>query len=118
MDHNELATMCHAMGDPTRARIVLFLLDCCCPVAVGEGGEVAPFDGATAGQVCCHLTGEERISSTVSFHLKVLREAGLVTTERRGKYMVCGVNREALAKLAAFFTQAGGNCCSGNPNQG
>lgn len=91
------------MGDPTRIRILLFLNECCCPVAVTDEGDVSPFDGATAGQVCCHLTGEDKITSTVSFHLKVLRDAGMIHMEKRGKYMVSSVNREALATLAAFF---------------
>ena len=116
VDHNKLATMCNAMGDPTRVRIVQFLLSCCCPVAVEEDGDVRPFDGATAGQVCCHLCGEEKISSTVSFHLKVLRDAEIIRMEKRGKYMISSVNREALAMLATFFANATGTGtqCSGD----
>jgi ArsR family transcriptional regulator len=53
------------------------------------------------------------VTSTISFHLKELRSAGLITVERRGKYMVCGINREALAKLADFFNDAKtrSGCC-------
>ncbi len=106
--------MCKALGDPTRARIFGFLVNCCCPVAVGDEGEVRPVEGATAGEVCCHVTGSETITSTVSFHLKELRQAGLVTAERRGKSMVCAIDREALARLAAYFDDASkrsGCCC-------
>ncbi len=113
MDHKDLASICHALGDPTRAHILQFLLGCCCPVAVGEDGGVSPLVGATAGEVCCHLTGDEKINSGVSFHLKELRVAGLVNVERRGKYMVCSANRELLARLAAFFADAArtDDCC-------
>jgi ArsR family transcriptional regulator len=97
------------MGDPTRVRIVNFLLNCCCPVAVGESGDAAPDEGATAGQVCCHLTGEEKVSSTISFHLKVLRDAGIIDIEKRGKYMVSRIDRVALAELAEFFVTATGS---------
>lgn len=99
----ELAAMFKALGDPTRLRIFTFLRDCCCPVAVGESGEVRPVVGPTVGEVCCHVTGAERINSTISHHLKELRLAGLITVERRGKNMICGVRREAAARLTAYL---------------
>ena len=109
----ELAAMFKALGDPTRLRIFAFLRDCCCPVAVEETGDVRPVEGPTVGQVCCQVTGAERITSTVSHHLKELRQAGLITVERRGKNMICGVNREAVARLAAYLSEAneGSGCC-------
>lgn len=60
-------------------------------------------EGPTVGEVCCCVTGTVKVSSTMSFHLKELRNAGLITMERRGKNMVCGVDREVLASLAAYF---------------
>lgn len=99
----ELAAMFKALGDPTRLRIFEFLRECCCPVAVGEEGEVSPLQGPTAGEVCCHVTGGEKITSAISFHLKELRQAGLITMERRGKHMICGVDRRVVDKLAAYF---------------
>jgi ArsR family transcriptional regulator len=119
MDHIELATMCNAMGDPTRAHIIQLLLGCCCSLAVGEDGGVAPVVGMTAGEVCCHVTGVEKITSTISFHLDKLRQAGLVDVQRQGKHMVCTVNREAIGRLAEFFGEAskGGKCC-GELNDG
>ena len=68
-----------ALGDPTRLRIFDFLRSCCCPVAVEEGGDVRPVDGPTVGEVCCRVTGAERINSTISHHLKELRLAGLIS---------------------------------------
>jgi ArsR family transcriptional regulator len=109
--------MFKALGDPTRLHIFEFLRSCCCPVAVEETGDVRPVLGPTVGEVCCHVTGAEQINSKISHHLKELRLAGLITVERRGKNMICGVNREALAALAAYLgsdiseTKDGGACC-------
>lgn len=104
-EYADLAARFKALGDPTRLRIFAFLRECRCPVAVGEAGEVRPLQGPTAGEVCCHVTGEEKITSSISFHLKELRQAGLITMERRGKHMICGVDPEALDELAAFFDE-------------
>ena len=96
-----------ALGDPTRLRIFEFLCACCCPVAVEDTGEVRRAEGPTAGEVCCSVTGVEKITSTVSFHLKELRQAGLITMERQGKTMVCGINQEALAALRSYVNGLG-----------
>ncbi len=111
--------MFKALGDPLRLRIFEFLCDCCCAVAVEESGDVRPVEGATVGEVCCHITGSPLVTSTVSEQLKELRIAGLIVTERRGRHVICRVNPDALQDLAAFFAaQAGaaipsspGRCC-------
>ena len=113
----DMAAMFKALGDPTRLHIFAFLRAQCCLVAVAVNGDVRPVIGPTVGEVCCHVTGAERINSTISHHLKELRLAGLITVERRGKNMLCGVNRDAIAALAAFLggevndTKDGGGCC-------
>ena len=108
-----LIAMCRALGDPTRARIFAYLLDCCGPVTIGEDGAVRPLAGASVGEVCCHVTGSGTISSNVSFHLKALREAGLVRSERHGRHIVYTIDHAALARLAAVFDRAArrGGCC-------
>lgn len=112
-EHN-LAAMFKALGDPTRLHIFDFLRRCCCPVALDSAGGVRPVDGPTVGDVCCHVAGAEKINSTISHHLKELRLAGLITVERRGKNMICGVNTEAVSALAGHLTkEASGNCCDG-----
>lgn len=103
MDHIGLAKYCKALGDPTRAHIFQFLTQCCCQVALDEGGEVRPFSGATAGEVCCHITGGEKVTSTISFHLKELREAGLINMEKSGKFYICSINASAVSNLVAHF---------------
>lgn len=110
VDHKEKAVIFKALGDPTRLRVFEFLRSCCCPVAVGEEGEVRPVVGPTVGEVCCSVTGSEKISSSLSFHLKELRNADLITMERRGKNMICGINRETLARLAEYFNDRS-DCC-------
>ena len=115
-DQSGIAAMFKALGDPTRLRIFQFLRTCCCPVAVEETGAVRPVEGPTVGEVCCSVTGEERITSTVSHHLKELRLAGLITMERRGKNIICGVNRDAVARLAEFLGEeekgkTNNDCC-------
>lgn len=99
----DVVAMFKALGDPTRLHIFEFLRSCCCPVALEETGDVRPVDGPTVGEVCCHVTGAEQINSKISHHLKELRLAGLITIERRGKNMICGVNREAIAALTAYL---------------
>lgn len=88
------------------------------PMLAGVGGgntpRVAP-EGPTVGEICCHITGEERISSAISFHLKELRLAGLIQMERRGKNMICSVNNESVVLLAEYFANqppaTPGDCC-------
>lgn len=108
--------MFKALGDPTRLRIFEFLCTCCCPVAVEETGDVRPVLGPTVGKVCCQVTGADRITSSVSFHLKELRLAGLITMERRGKNMICGINQSAVSQLSAYLSNSiinikSGDCC-------
>ena len=87
-----------ALGDPTRMHIVAFLSNCCCNrAAVRDDGDV---EGPTAGEVCCHVTGAEKINSTISHHLHELAEAGVITMEKRGKTSVCTLNPSALISLA------------------
>jgi DNA-binding transcriptional ArsR family regulator len=102
-DSECIAAIFKALGDPTRLRIFHFLRCCTGPVSVDDRGDVRPTEGPTAGEVCCHVTGVEKVNSTLSFHLKELRLAGLITMQRRGKHMVCSANPDAMRLLAAFF---------------
>lgn len=102
MDHKEAARMFKALGDPTRLRIFNFLRTCCC-ATVGSDGEVRVFEGPTISEVAAHVMGNKRITTSMSFHLKELRNAGLVETEKRGKYVCCCVNRKALRVLREYL---------------
>jgi len=94
-DLDDAALMFKALGDPTRLRIFQFLSGGCCEVAIEDDGNVRRIEGPTVGDVCCHITGTDKITSTISFHLKELRICNLITMEKRGRYMVCAANREA-----------------------
>lgn len=97
-----------AVADPTRMRILRVLS--CCPDQLDK-----ELNGPTAGDVCCQITGADQINSTISHHLKELREAGLVRMERKGKNMICSLNRDALRALAtelnALADSAPDECC-------
>jgi ArsR family transcriptional regulator, arsenate/arsenite/antimonite-responsive transcriptional repressor len=102
----EAAAVFKALSDPTRLRILRNLA--CCPEDLGQTS--AP----TAGQVCCQITGAEKINSTISHHLKVLREAGLIEMERHGKSMWCCPNPAGLqtaAKYLEMLSEDSGACC-------
>ncbi|HEV2471424.1 MAG TPA: metalloregulator ArsR/SmtB family transcription factor [Chthonomonadales bacterium] len=99
----DFVAMFKALGDPTRLHIFEFLRSCCCPVAVGEDGEVRPVIGPTVGEVCCHVSGAGQINSTISHHLKELRIAGLINVERRGKNMICSIRQDAIEELIAYI---------------
>lgn len=50
--------------------------------------------------------------SSLSFHLKELVHAGMVTSRQEGRYVIYVANFSAAADLVAFLTE---NCCGGNP---
>ena len=83
-----LAAGFKALADPTRVAIVTRL--------------------AGAGEVCvCDLTDAFQLGQpTISHHLKVLRDAGLVTAERRGKWAYYSVVPEAVERLGAALRPA------------
>jgi ArsR family transcriptional regulator len=115
----ELAATFKALGDPTRLRIFEFLRSCCGPVAVDAAGDVRPvtFDdrlsAPTVGDICCQVTGEQKITSAISFHLKELRQAGLIVMERRGKNFICSVAPAVQGRLAAYFGGKESEACCG-----
>lgn len=99
----DITQLFRALGDPTRRAIFEFLCERCCPVAVDDTGDVHQVRGATVGDVCCHVTGSEKFSSTISFHLKELRLAGLVNAEKDGKFIICSVRREAIDAMSEYL---------------
>ena len=111
-DDTKLDAMFRALGDPSRRRVFEFLRSCCSAVAIDEEtAEVRPTNGVTVGEVCCAIPLSQ---ATISQHLKALREAGLIVTEREGKYIRCGVDPRALQRLAAYFgteSRTNGGCC-------
>ncbi|GGC13294.1 transcriptional regulator [Oxalicibacterium flavum] len=50
--------------------------------------------------------------SLLSFHLKELLHAGLVTQEREGRSLIYAADFDAMNGLLGYLTE---NCCGGNP---
>jgi len=82
---DEMAAMFRALGDPGRLRLLSYL-------AAQPGGEAC----------VCNLTEPVGLSQpTVSHHLKVLTDAGLLERERRGNWMYYRLRLERLGQLCA-----------------
>ena len=64
-------------------------------------------DGLAAGEVADSLGIP---SATLSFHLKELRNAGIVSCERSGRSRIYGADFAAVNELLRFLTD---NCCQG-----
>lgn len=109
-DLNDAALMFKALGDPTRLRIFRFLAGGRDELAIQEDGHVRRVDGCTVGEICCHVTGSNKITSTISFHLKELRQCNLITMEKKGRFMICAANREAIEFLIESLKPKE-NCC-------
>ncbi|MFE1794879.1 ArsR/SmtB family transcription factor [Streptomyces sp. NPDC059517] len=90
----DLARFFKALGDPVRLRLMSMI------ASRGEGGE-----GGERGEVCvCELTPAFDLSQpTISHHLKLLRQAGLIDCERRGTWVYYWVLPGVLDRLAAFL---------------
>lgn len=82
---DELAPLFKAVADPMRLRL-LSLISC------HDGGESC---------VCDLLEAFDVTAPSVSYHLKVLREAGLISSERRGTWVYYRVNPEVMARMSA-----------------
>jgi ArsR family transcriptional regulator len=83
----ELASSFKALGDPVRLRLLSL-------IAAHAGGEAC----------VCDLTGAFDLSGpTISHHLKVLREAGLIGSERRGTWVFYRVLPETLRQLSSVI---------------
>jgi ArsR family transcriptional regulator len=84
---DRMAAVAKALADPVRLQLVDLLRK-------------------HAGEVCvCELVPLFDLSQpTVSHHLKVLREAGLVDSERRGLWAYYYVTPESLEELTAWLS--------------
>jgi ArsR family transcriptional regulator len=83
----ELAGQLKALSDPVRLRLLSV-------VASHTGGEAC---------VCELSVGIELSQPTISHHLKVLRTAGLLDSERRGSWVYYRVVPEALQQLSQLL---------------
>ena len=87
---SDLARRFKALGDPVRLRLLSL-------IASHKGGEAC----------VCDLSGVFDLTGpTISHHLKVLREAGLISGERRGTWVYYRVHPEVLGQLSAVLLPA------------
>lgn len=85
---DRIAGLLKALADPVRLRLMSMI--------------------AAADEVCvCELMVPFDVSQpTISHHLKVLRSAGLVDSERRGTWVYYRAEREALHAIGGLFSGA------------
>ncbi|MEI2774662.1 MAG: metalloregulator ArsR/SmtB family transcription factor [Tetrasphaera sp.] len=93
-----IADVFKALADPTRVRLLRYLAQ------------------SEAGTACaCHLPDALGITQpTLSFHMAKLHGAGLVTREKRGRWVHWTVRPEALAGVRGFLdlpTPDQSTCC-------
>lgn len=68
-------------------------------------------EGVPAGRIAQELAVA---GATLSFHLKELSRAGLVTARQEGRFIYYAADFEHMAGLMSFLTQ---NCCQGMPQE-
>ena len=83
----DLAGLFKAVADPMRLRLLSL-------IACHEGGESC---------VCDLLDVFDVTPPTVSYHLRILREAGLISAERRGTWVYYRVNPAVMARMSAVL---------------
>jgi ArsR family transcriptional regulator, arsenate/arsenite/antimonite-responsive transcriptional repressor len=83
----QVAPLLKALGDPVRLRLLSL-------IASHPGGEAC---------VCVLSDAFDLSQPTISHHLKVLHEAGLVDRDKRGVWAYYRVRTEALASLGALI---------------
>ncbi len=66
-------------------------------------------EGRSAGQIGRRV---EASASRLSFHLGVMEQAGLVTSERRSRNVIYRVNRKHIGALVYYLTH---DCCGTKP---
>lgn len=99
-DAKRLARMFKALGDPARVRLLSM-------IAAQAGAEAC----------VCDLTEPVGLSQpTVSYHMKQLVDAGLVTREQRGRWAYYAIVPETLAMLSGVLDPqslraGGGSSC-------
>ncbi|TDD87720.1 transcriptional regulator [Saccharopolyspora karakumensis] len=86
----DLAKVFKAIGEPVRLRLLSL-------IASHAGGEAC----------VCDLTGAFELSGpTISHHLKVLREAGVIEGDRRGTWIYYRVKSDTLRLLSESLAPA------------
>lgn len=94
-----ISVVLKALSNPHRLRIFERLCSCCPPGTKCQGqGAMVPCVGDVGKDL-------DIAASTLSHHLKELKNAGLIEMERQGQTVQCRVDPEILKKLSGFFSQ-------------
>ncbi|BCI60967.1 transcriptional regulator [Solibaculum mannosilyticum] len=96
MQEMDVALICKALGDANRLKIVKMLSD-----------------GEKCG--CKLLEAFEITQPTLSHHMKILCECGLVETRKEGKWSHYSLNCGTLSSFKAFIGTL--NCCKGGGSE-
>jgi ArsR family transcriptional regulator len=92
-NHGILTRQLQALADPARRRILQLLRrrGCCSCEEVGK---------QSAGLCVCDLQEDLGLSQpTVTHHVRKLQEAGLIETQKVGRWLYCCRNEKALVRL-------------------
>jgi DNA-binding transcriptional ArsR family regulator len=101
LDHKRLAKVFKALGNPNRFRLFAEIL-----AAHRSNAGSSDYERGHDCFLATIMQGLKIAAPTVSHHLKELVNAGLVTTELKGKFLTCTVNTDAVEELEAFFASA------------
>lgn len=87
---DQVSTLLKALADPVRLRLMSLVLS------------------HVGGEACvCDLTGAFELSQpTISHHLKVLHDAGLLERDKRGVWVYYRARQDALDSIAALISPA------------
>jgi ArsR family transcriptional regulator len=95
---DRFAEVFKALSNANRLKIFQRLASCCKP---GTIGVIDTCETACVGELGREL---DIVPSTVSHHIKELRQAGLIRTRRRGQKIECWVDPEVVDQLKRFFS--------------
>ena len=101
----EVLPALQALADPTRFAVFNCIRGCGGASAYDcESGlcDAAEPESIALCDVKCQVPCSP---STLTHHLNVLRESGLIETERRGRKVFVRIRPEAMAKMASYFTE-------------
>jgi ArsR family transcriptional regulator len=96
-DLQRFANIFKALSNPHRLRIFMKLATCCAP---GTICSVETANSAYVGELAEDL---DIVPSTVSHHIKELRQAGLIRMRRQGQKIECWVDPHVYNDLIGFF---------------
>jgi len=98
MENKDAVSALAALAQETRLSIYRFLV------------QAGP-EGVPAGRIGEEL---EVAPATLSFHLKELSHAGLISSRQESRFIYYSANFERMAAIMTFLTQ---NCCQGMPQE-